>query len=66
MVQKTFRFRDVLNVLPYYGLFFAECNGIDRSITMNWAEFLTLGWILVLMQVPYVVPVRRDDVGKLV
>ena len=46
--------------------FFVECNGIDRSITMNWAEFLTLGWILVLMQVPYVVPVRRDDVGKLV
>lgn len=46
--------------------FLAECNGIDRSITMNWAEFLILGWILVLVQTPYVVPTRRDNVGKLV
>lgn len=44
--------------------FFAECNGIDRLITMNWAEFLILG--LILAQAPWVVPVRRDDVGKLV
>lgn len=52
----------------YYDLFFflAEGNGINRSITMNWAKFLILCWILVLVQTPYVVPARRDDVGKLI
>ena len=56
----------MLQVLRYYDVCFAECNRINKSTTMNWAEFLILGWILILVQTPYVLPARRDDVGKLV